>query len=94
MVWMCPRLWHIGQKNLAVEAVLGDHKKQYPRLRDYAQTVMDTNPGSRVVVTTVTPAPTKKSHIQDPDSMQCFTASMEQGRDFYRGVDHSLVSSF
>ena len=47
-------------KNLAVEAVLGEHKKQYPRLRDYAQTIMDTNPGSRVVVATVTPRPTTK----------------------------------
>ncbi|KAE8785110.1 Ubiquitin carboxyl-terminal hydrolase 12 [Hordeum vulgare] len=47
-------------KNLVVEAVLGEHKKQYPRLRDYAQTIMDTNPGSRFVVTTVTPKPTTK----------------------------------
>ena len=47
-------------KNLAIDAVLGDHKKQYPRLKDYAQTVMDTNPGSRVVVTTVTPTPNAK----------------------------------
>ncbi|KAE8782356.1 hypothetical protein D1007_44274 [Hordeum vulgare] len=48
-------------KNLVVEAVLGEHKKQYPRLRDYAQTIMDTNPGSRVVVTTVTSKPTTKT---------------------------------
>ncbi|KAE8820464.1 hypothetical protein D1007_01612 [Hordeum vulgare] len=47
-------------KNLAVEVVLGEHKKQYPRLRDYAHTIMDTNPGSRVVVTTFTPKPTTK----------------------------------
>ncbi|KAE8787406.1 hypothetical protein D1007_38569 [Hordeum vulgare] len=47
-------------KNLVVEVVLGENKKQYPRLRDYAQTIMDTNPGSRVVVTTVTPKPTTK----------------------------------
>ncbi|KAE8794337.1 hypothetical protein D1007_30885 [Hordeum vulgare] len=47
-------------KNLVVEIVLGEHKQQYPRLRDYAQTIMDTNPGIRVVVTTVTPKPTTK----------------------------------
>ncbi|KAE8802453.1 wd repeat-containing protein 43 [Hordeum vulgare] len=47
-------------KNLVVEVVLGEHKKQYPRLRDYAHTIMDTNPGSRVVVTTVTSKPTTK----------------------------------
>jgi hypothetical protein len=31
--------------------VLGDHKKQYHRLRDYLQTVIDRNPGSRCIVT-------------------------------------------
>ena len=55
-----PRHMAYRAKNLVVEAVLGEHKKQYPRLRDYAQTIMDTNPGSRVVVTTVTPKPTTK----------------------------------
>lgn len=55
-----PKMMAYRAKNLAVEVVLGDHKKQYPRLRDYAQTIMDTNPGSRVVVTTVTPRPTTK----------------------------------
>ncbi|KAE8809732.1 hypothetical protein D1007_13624 [Hordeum vulgare] len=47
-------------KNLVVEAVLREHKRRYPRLRDYAQTIMDTNPGNRVVVTTVTSKPTTK----------------------------------
>jgi hypothetical protein len=46
-------------KNLAVKAILGEHKKQYPRLRDYAETIMHTNPGSRVVVATVVPKATK-----------------------------------
>ena len=55
-----PKSMAYRAKNLAIDAVLGDHKKQYPRLKDYAQTVMDTNPGSRVVVTTVTPTPTEK----------------------------------
>ncbi|XP_073360475.1 uncharacterized protein [Aegilops tauschii subsp. strangulata] len=55
-----PRHMAYRAKTLAVEAVLGEHKKQYPRLRDYAQTIMDTNPGSRVIVTTVNPKPTTK----------------------------------
>ncbi|KAE8809121.1 hypothetical protein D1007_14299 [Hordeum vulgare] len=55
-----PKIVTYRAKNLAIEFVLGEHKKQYPRLRDYAQTVMDTNPGSRVVVTTLTPIPTEK----------------------------------
>ncbi|KAE8793297.1 WD repeat-containing protein 43 [Hordeum vulgare] len=53
-------------KNLVVEAVLGEHKKQYPRLRDYAQTIMDTNPGSRVVVTTVISKPTTNTPHPGP----------------------------
>ena len=61
-------------KNLAVEAVLGEHKKQYPRLRDYAATIMQTNPGSRVVVTTLVPKATKQYHIQGQGFMQCFSA--------------------
>ena len=36
----------------AQAAVLGDQVKQYTRLRDYLQTVLDTNPGSRCIVTT------------------------------------------
>ena len=55
-----PKCMAYRAKNIAIEAVLGDHKKQYPRLKDYAQTVMDTNPGSRVIVTTVTPVPNAK----------------------------------
>ncbi|KAE8816068.1 hypothetical protein D1007_06389 [Hordeum vulgare] len=48
-----PKSMAYRAKNIAIEVVLGDHKLQYPRLREYAQTVMDTNPGSRVIVTTV-----------------------------------------
>jgi hypothetical protein len=35
----------------AQQLVLGDHKKQYLRIRDYLQTVIDINPGSRCIVT-------------------------------------------
>ena len=37
----------------ARNTVLGDHKRQYHRIRDYLQTVIDKNPGSRCIVTTV-----------------------------------------
>jgi hypothetical protein len=36
----------------ALQVVLGDHKAQYTRIRDYLQAVIDTNPGSRCIVTT------------------------------------------
>jgi hypothetical protein len=36
----------------ALKAVIGDDLKQYKRLRDYLQTVIDTNPVSRCIVTT------------------------------------------
>lgn len=52
-----PKMMAYRAKWLAIDAVLGDHREQYVRLRDFAQTVIDTNPGSRVIVTTVTPAP-------------------------------------
>ncbi|KAM0860004.1 hypothetical protein ACQ4PT_046820 [Festuca glaucescens] len=52
-----PKMMAYRAKWLAIDAVLGDHKEQYVRLRDFAQTVVDTNPGSRVIVTTVTLAP-------------------------------------
>ncbi|KAE8771034.1 hypothetical protein D1007_57126 [Hordeum vulgare] len=48
-----PKSMAYRAKNLATYVVLGEHKKKYPKLRDYAQKVIDTNPGSRVVVTTL-----------------------------------------
>ena len=39
-------------KTKARHTVMGDHKKQYHRIRDYLQTVIDKNPGSRCIVTT------------------------------------------
>ena len=39
-------------KKKALQVVLGDQIEQYKRLRDYLQTVLDTNPGSRCIVTT------------------------------------------
>lgn len=37
----------------AGEVVLGNHKAQYKRIRDYCQTVIDKNPGSVVRVATI-----------------------------------------
>ncbi|KAM0835930.1 hypothetical protein ACQ4PT_062629 [Festuca glaucescens] len=42
-----PKMMAYMAKNHALDAVLGDHKEQYFRLRDWAQTVIDRNPGSR-----------------------------------------------
>nr|XP_040251378.1 uncharacterized protein LOC120968558 [Aegilops tauschii subsp. strangulata] len=48
----------------AIKVVQGDQKEQYYRLRDYLQAVIDTNPGSRCIVTTFedpeNPAPTPR----------------------------------
>ena len=49
-----PKTMAYRAKNEAVRIVLGDHVEQYKRLRDYLQTVLDTNPGSRCIVTTKT----------------------------------------
>lgn len=61
-----PRMMAYRAKNFALDAVLGDHREQYVRLRDFAQAVIDTNPGSRVIVTTVTPAPSEENPHPGP----------------------------
>jgi hypothetical protein len=49
-----PKRMAYRARTKAIEMVMGDHKQQYHRLRDYLQTVIDKNPGSRCIVTTVT----------------------------------------
>ena len=39
-------------RHQALSTVLGDQEKQYHRLRDWLQAVIDSNPGSRCIVTT------------------------------------------
>ena len=39
-------------KNNAIKVVQGNQRGQYTRIRDYLQAVLDTNPGSRSIVTT------------------------------------------
>jgi hypothetical protein len=50
----------------ALKTVIGDDLKQYKRLRDYLQTVIDTNHGSRCIVTTKVlpehPSPNPRFH--------------------------------
>ncbi|XP_044454122.1 uncharacterized protein [Triticum aestivum] len=92
-----PKAMAYRAKNLAVEAVLGDHRKQYPRLRDYAQTVMDTNPGSRVIVTTVTPKATEKIPHPGPRfhaMFYCINGAREgflQGCRPFIGIDGCFI---
>jgi hypothetical protein len=48
-----PKRMAYRARSKARQMVLGDHKKQYYRIRDYLQTVIDKNLGSRCIVTTV-----------------------------------------
>jgi hypothetical protein len=58
-----PRMMAYRAKNHALDVVLGDHGEQYFIFRDWAQTVIDTNPGSRVIVQTVTPPSEENPHL-------------------------------
>ena len=53
-------------RKAALQVVLGDQVKQYTRIRDYLHTVIDTNPGSRCIVTTKVlpehPSPNPRFH--------------------------------
>jgi hypothetical protein len=40
-------------KNKALVSINGNHEQQYLRLRDYLETVLKTNPGSRCIVNTI-----------------------------------------
>nr|XP_040251478.1 uncharacterized protein LOC120968635 [Aegilops tauschii subsp. strangulata] len=64
-------------RSLAIEVVEGDMKGQYTRFRDYLQAVLDTNPGSRCIVTTreleLHPSPNPRFHYM----FYCLNASKE-----------------
>lgn len=65
-------------KNMALQNVEGHLKRQYFRIRDYLQTVIDCNLGSRCVVQTiVNPDPQK-----NPRFHGLFFASMLISKDF------------
>ncbi|XP_020181711.1 uncharacterized protein [Aegilops tauschii subsp. strangulata] len=67
----------IWARRKIVDVVQGDHKQQYLRLRDYLQAVLDTNPGSRCIVTTFedpeNPSPTPRFKYM----FYCLAASKE-----------------
>lgn len=81
-----PKMMAYRAKNKAIEVVLGDHVKQYTRMRDYMQTVIDTNPGSRCIVQTVRPKPGKNPRFHG--LFFCVNGPKE---GFLNGSDHSLV---
>ena len=68
-----------------VGVVQGDHKQQYLRLRDYLQAVLDTNPGSRCIVTTFVDPKTLHRLL---DSSTCSTVWQLQRKGFLMVVDH------
>lgn len=92
-----PKAMAYRAKNQVIENILGEHKKQYTRIRDYARIVMDTNPGSRVIVTTVTPTPTAKIPHPGPRfhaMFFCLNGAREgflQGCRPFIGVDGCFV---
>ena len=47
-----PRSKAYRARKKAFDIDIGDQKKQYTRLRDFLQAILDTNPGSRCIVTT------------------------------------------
>ena len=61
----------------AFDVVIGDQKKQYTGLRDYLQAILDTNPGSRCIVTNKAlvehPSPNPRFH----GLFVCLNASKE-----------------
>ena len=72
-----PRSKAYRARKKALEVVIGDQKAQYTRLRDYLQTVLETNPGSRCIVTTKEllehPSPNPRFH----GLFYCLNASKE-----------------
>ncbi|XP_073365547.1 uncharacterized protein [Aegilops tauschii subsp. strangulata] len=72
-----PRSLAYRARLMVVDVVQGDHRKQYLRLRDYLQCVLDTNPGSGCIVTTfedpLNPAPTPSF----TDMFYCLQASKD-----------------
>ncbi|KAM0857193.1 hypothetical protein ACQ4PT_048645 [Festuca glaucescens] len=81
-------------RKIAFSVVMGDQKAQYTRLRDYLQAVIDTNPGSRCIVTT-------KHVIEHPSTnprfhglFYCLNASKEgflNGCRPFIGVDGCFI---
>jgi hypothetical protein len=82
-------------KCLVVDVVLGDNREQYVRLRDFPQIVVDTNPSSRVIVTTVTPAPSLHNPHPGPTFYGLFFCINGASESFLKGcrpfIQHFLT---
>ena len=72
-----PKMMAYRAKRKALERVLGDQVDQYRRIRDYLQTVLHTNPGSRCIVTTkiIPEHPSKNPRFHG--LFYCLAASIE-----------------
>jgi hypothetical protein len=72
-----PKVMAYRARKKALEAVLGDQVKQYTRIRDYLQTVLDTNPGSRCIITTRTIVEHPSENPRFHRMFVCLNASRE-----------------
>ncbi|KAM0829400.1 hypothetical protein ACQ4PT_066876 [Festuca glaucescens] len=79
-----PRSKAYRARRKAFDLVMGDQKAQYTRIRDYLQAILDTNPGSRCIVTTKQlvehPSPNPRFH----GLFICLNASLQ-------GVDGCFI---
>jgi hypothetical protein len=72
-----PRTMAYRAKNEAVRVVLGDHVEQYRRIRDYLNTVIQTNPGSRCIVTARMQPENPSNNPRFHGLFMCLNASIE-----------------
>ncbi|KAM0886615.1 hypothetical protein ACQ4PT_029578 [Festuca glaucescens] len=79
-------------RKIAFSVVMGDQKAQYIRLRDYLQAVIDTNPGSRCIVTTKHVVEHPSTNPRFHGLFYCLNASKE---GFLNGcrpfIDHGSI---
>jgi hypothetical protein len=89
-----PKMMAYRAKNHALDAVLGDHREQYFRLRDWAQAVIDTNPGSRVIVQTVIPPPSMENPHPGPTFHGLFFCLNGTKEGFLKGCRPFIGTAF
>ncbi|KAM0849442.1 hypothetical protein ACQ4PT_053734 [Festuca glaucescens] len=81
-------------RKIAFSIVMGDQKAQYTRLRDYLQAVIDTNPGSRCIVTTKHVVEHPSTNPRFHGLFYCLNASKEgflNGCRPFIGVDGCFI---
>ena len=84
-------------KNAAIKVVQGDQRGQYTRIRDYLQAVLDTNPGSRCIVTTKFVAEHPSTYPRFHGLFICLNACKEgflSGCRPFIGTKHFLAGLF